>query len=313
MSSDKTTTTATDGNVAPAGTSTFSVVNKTSPFAFFAMDPFSALLSVYRRYHARARSYVYDAVILGMTELWYRSVLERLEDGSVLLDVGVGTAGALLRCSDLIKSKSLTVVGVDIDTAYVEAARLAYVKAGMSDRLYVCVANVYDGPEKTLEMYDEAMTAMAASGGGVDGNGHVEDQNQNEGKRRRVFDAVYFSGSFSLLPDPVGALRLASELVRRPNGEAGGDVDGEKGCGGGRGDIYITQTYQRRTPFFLPYIKPLMKFVTTIDFGQLVREADVLRTFEESGLKLAEHAVIPGSVDNSLQAAYLTVLMAQGP
>jgi hypothetical protein len=38
------------------------------------------------------------------------------------------------------------------------------------------------------------------------------------------------------------------------------------------GKIYVTQTYQRYTPPLLPYLKPLLKYVTTIDFRQLIRE-----------------------------------------
>ena len=51
-----------------------------------------------------------------------------------------------------------------------------------------------------------------------------------------------------------------------------------------------------------------MKYATTIDFGKLVREEDVLKTFQDSGLKVVKHEVIPGSVDNTFQAAYLSIL-----
>ena len=84
-----------------------------------------------------------------------------------------------------------------------------------------------------------------------------------------VVDAVYFSGSFSLLPEPTRALRLASEFAKS-NGEPSDN---------GRGAVYITQTYQRKTPFFLPFLKPLLKYVTTIDFGRLVTEEEILNTF----------------------------------
>jgi ubiquinone/menaquinone biosynthesis C-methylase UbiE len=31
-----------------------------------------------------------------MTEKWYRAVLERMDEGAVILDVGIGTAGVFL-------------------------------------------------------------------------------------------------------------------------------------------------------------------------------------------------------------------------
>ena len=53
----------------------------------------SAILPQFSLYYSKAKSFVYDTVILRMTEKWYRTVLERLDDGSILLDVGIGTGG----------------------------------------------------------------------------------------------------------------------------------------------------------------------------------------------------------------------------
>lgn len=179
-----------------------------------------------------------------------------------------------------MKSKNIKVVGIDIDSAYVEAGKLSIESAGLSHLISIDKVDVYEGRDALLKLAKEKGAAPDSDGS--------------------FFDAVYFSGSFSLLPDPVKALQLVSELVKNK------EVDG---CDvPSKGSIFITQTYQRRTPFFLPYVKPLLKYATTIDFGNLVREEEVLQTFKDSGLKVIEHKVIPGSVDNSLQAAYLTIL-----
>ncbi|KAL9183405.1 hypothetical protein ACHAXT_005192 [Thalassiosira profunda] len=229
-------------------------------------------------YYSRAKSLVYDAMILHMTEKWYRAVLNRLDDGTLLLDVGIGTGGALLLCQDLIEAKNLKVVGIDIDAAYVEAGKLSVEQAGLSDRISINTVDVYEGREILLQLAEKIGATANADG--------------------ETFDAIYFSGSFSLLPDPVKALQLVSKIVK---GNSNNEAD--------RGRIFITQTYQRKTPFFLPYVKPLLKYATTIDFGQLVREEQVLQTFKESGgLEVVDHNVIPGSVDNAYQAAYLSVL-----
>ena len=39
---------------------------------------------------------IYDSMIVHMTEKWYHSVLSQLDDNSVVLDVGIGTAGAFI-------------------------------------------------------------------------------------------------------------------------------------------------------------------------------------------------------------------------
>jgi SAM-dependent methyltransferase len=113
----------------------------------------------------RARSALYDAVIVGMTAGWYRAVLGRLPPGCRLLDVGIGTGAALLANADLLVRKDVRVTGVDVDAAYVARCRGAVVRHGLEDRIAV-----------RLESID-------VHGGGP-------------------YDAVYFSGSFMLLPAP---------------------------------------------------------------------------------------------------------------
>ncbi len=59
-------------------------------------DAFGILTPIIRQivvYYCKAKSFIYDAVILRMTEKWYRNVLDRLDENSVLLDVGIGTGG----------------------------------------------------------------------------------------------------------------------------------------------------------------------------------------------------------------------------
>ena len=252
---------------ADAGKSTGGLLAK----RYHSFDIITAIVRRLSSYYSRAKSLVYDTVILSLTEKWYRAVLQKLDDGSILLDVGVGTGGALLRCADLIESKNLKVVGIDIDAAYVDAGKASIRGAHLSDKISIDKVDVYDGKQKILDLATKLGATVNSDG--------------------QFFDAVYFSGSFSLLPDPVKALQLVSAFVK-----------------GNGAKVYITQTYQRKTPFFLPYVKPLLKYATTIDFGQLVKEKDVLQTFKESGLEVVEHDVIPDSVDNGFQAAYLSIL-----
>ena len=138
--------------------------------------------------------------------------------------------------------------------------------------------------EKHVELhcksvYDEELPAMLRKGAGAAGG----------------FAAVYFSGSFSLLPDPAAALDVALSLLA-PGGL-----------------IYITQTYQKgdadAAPTMLRVLKPLLFYVTTIDFGQLVYEVELEATLRaHGGLHVLHNGVIAGSVDNRFQSARLVVL-----
>lgn len=152
------------------------------------------IMSILMHHFSKGKSFIYDTVILKMTEKWYRSVLETLCDGSIILDVGIGTGGALLRCSDLIRAKDLYVVGIDIDAAYVKTGKAAVEQAGLSDRVSIDYVNVYEGQEKVIELAKK-----------------FGNTSNNDGQ---FIDAVYFSGSLSLLPDPVKALQLVSTYVK---------------------------------------------------------------------------------------------------
>jgi hypothetical protein len=60
-----------------------------------------------------------------------------------------------------------------------------------------------------------------------------------------------------IMPDPVKALTHVSSLLK-PNGT-----------------IYVTQTFEKKKNFILEVLKPLLKYILTIDFGQVTYEADV--------------------------------------
>lgn len=210
-----------------------------------------------------ARSFaarIYDVVITRLTIRWYEKVLESFEDGSKILDVGVGTLSALAPHADKIRSKKLKVAGVDYESAYIEAAKLRIEKGDLADNVTVTCASVYDA---------EVLQSLAG---------------------KKPFDGAYFSGSLTLMPDPVAALRAAGAVVRSG------------------GTIHCTQTYQRRALPMLATVKPLLKYVTTIDFGQLTTESQALVIFKESGYDILHHGVIQDSVDNAFQAAYHTIL-----
>jgi SAM-dependent methyltransferase len=88
------------------------------------------------------------------------------------------------------------------------------------------------------------------------------------------YDAAYFSGSFMLLPDPAAALRHVAALLEP----------------GSR--LFFTQTFERERSRLLEFTKPLLKRVTTIDFGQVTYEEDFRRAVADAGLVLEEFAVL---------------------
>ena len=181
----------------------------------------------------RVRALVYDAAIVRMTAGWYRAVLQRLPQRCRLLDVGIGTGSALLANSETLLRKDIHVTGIDIDADYVERCTQEVMRRSFENRIEVRLESVYDhqgGP----------------------------------------YDAVYFSGSFMLLPDPARALHRVGRLLA-PDGR-----------------IYFTQTFERQRSTALEVLKPLLRFVTTIDFGRVTYESEFRGALALGGLELED-------------------------
>jgi len=123
------------------------------------------------------RSSIYDTLILRLTARWYAEVLARVPQQAALLDVGIGTAGALLENANLVTRKHVRITGIDIDADYVERARQRLQQSPLATRAVVHQQSVYDhhgGP----------------------------------------YDVVYFSASFMLLPEPERALHHCIALLK---------------------------------------------------------------------------------------------------
>lgn len=164
-------------------------------------------------------------------------MLERLPEEVALLDVGIGTAGALLANADLVRQKRLRVTGIDIDGDYIERAQQTLRQSGVNDRVEARLESVYDH-----------------AGG--------------------PYDAVYFSASFMLLPEPERALRHCCTLLTP----------------GGR--IYFTQTIQQSHSRWMEALKPLLKRVTSIDFGRVTYEEAFKAQIRDAGLELEEFTTL---------------------
>jgi len=189
---------------------------------------------------ARAHGALYDAVIVGMTTGWYRAVLSRLPPGCRLLDVGIGTGAALLANADLLRARDLRVVGVDVDAAYVARCRRAVADAGLGERI------------------DVRLEPIEAHHGGP-------------------YDAVYFSGSFMLLPDPAAALGHVRALLADA------------------AEVYFTQTVEHRRSRAVELLKPLLRPLTGIDFGRVTYEPEFRATIAAAGFRLVEiETLAPG-------------------
>lgn len=160
----------------------------------------------------------------------------------------------MLKNKDIIKAKQLKVLGVDYDADYVKRCETLVNEDGMKDYVQAIHASIYD--------YSP------------------------EGSNPRVFDAVYFSGSLMIMPDPVEALKKVAGMLK-----------------GSSGLIYITQTFEEKPNKILEYLKPMLKYLTTIDFGRVTYEYDFLTAVGKAGLRIQERTEIsPSSMISGVAA-----------
>lgn len=86
--------------------------------------------------------------------------------------------------------------------------------------------------------------------------------------RAGPYDAAYFSGSFMLLPDPPATLRHVGGLLR-PGAP-----------------LYFTQTFEHARSRTMEVAKPLLRLLTTIDFGRVTYEPEFRRALADGGVVL---------------------------
>ena len=94
----------------------------------------------------------------------------------------------------------------------------------------------------------------------------VRSQSVYDLKEDELLDAIYFSASFMLLPDQKKALMTVMESLK-----SGGVV-----C--------FTQTFETKSAPIMEKVKPLLRRLTTVDFGVVTYEEPFLSLLAECGL-----------------------------
>jgi ubiquinone/menaquinone biosynthesis C-methylase UbiE len=99
--------------------------------------------------------------------------------------------------------------------------------------------------------------------------------------QRGCFDTVLFCLSFMLLRDQRAVLRRARDWLK-PGGQ-----------------LIFTQAMFKRRSRLVDLVKPKLKYLTTIDFGQAIYEKDFFALLEETGLAIQMDRVLKGEWFNS--------------
>jgi alpha-N-acetylglucosaminidase len=92
--------------------------------------------------------------------------------------------------------------------------------------------------------------------------------------RMEPFDFILFSMSFMLFKDPCGVLERIKGWLK-PGGE-----------------IVFFQTIYKDKFRLMEFIKPRLKYITTVDFGRIIYEKDFLQTLQSQNMTVVEDRCI---------------------
>jgi ubiquinone/menaquinone biosynthesis C-methylase UbiE len=105
----------------------------------------------------------------------------------------------------------------------------------------------------------------------------ILEQDITSWQTHQKFEMVLFSFSFMLIPDRKACLARVREMVT-----AGGEV------------VFFL-TLEKGRSVLKERVKPWLKYLTSVDFGQIVYRNDFFRELEEEGLELIDDEVMTGS------------------
>ena len=178
-----------------------------------------------RAFLANLTAFIYDLFISNfLTVAAHVSMLPHMVHTSgTFLDVGCGTGAPLKKIYPTLKNIYSSFVGVDLHPKYTEKAQKLFEK------------------EENVGIY----------------NMDFYDLKKNFPEKK--FDFILFSFSFMLMPDPVKAIRVATESLSS------------------NGTIAFIMTLNPKERPLLEKIKPIIHHYTSIDFGNVIYE----KQFEE--------------------------------
>jgi len=185
-------------------------------------------------------SRLYSLIVSDVTDGCYGTCLPVFPPAARVLDVGIGNGEMIKTYHALIRSKRLSITGLDVNRDYL----------AQCNRL-IGVYSLHEYIRTELTPVEEYMPPAAG-----------------------CFDCILFSMSFMLFKDPRLVLRRIRPWL----------------APGGR--VVFVQTMFRNGSRLLDFVKPRLKYVTTVDFGRAIYEQDFLSLLHSEGLQITDDRLI---------------------
>jgi SAM-dependent methyltransferase len=190
---------------------------------------------------------IYNYLISSYTRLLYRSFLLQCDKNNSILDVGIGNAKALCDNKDIIQSKNLKIFGIDIDENSIKFGLSNIKNKELDKNIDIQKIDLFQLKTTDYELFI----------------------------RSSHFDYIYFSNSYSVIPEPVKFLKFSLNFC--------------KNCK----NLIISQTLFNYPNSFYNYLKPIIKyFVFNIDFGRYLTHKQLNDELENENLEIYQKDLI---------------------
>lgn len=186
------------------------------------------------------RNQLYKLLISDVTNHCYKNCLNYFPDNSIILDVGIGNGSMMKNYHSLIRSKNLTLIGIDINKSYLKHCEKLIKTYFLENhvKIYHEAAETYQPPQKGY------------------------------------FDFILFSMSFMLFADQKLILDRVKEWLK-PGGM-----------------IVFFQTIFQNNFRLMEFVKPKLKYFTSVDFGRVTYEEDFFDLLKEKHISVLEEKSI---------------------
>ena len=189
----------------------------------------------------KLKNHIYNYLISTYTKYLYKAFLLGCDKNNTILDVGIGNAKSLTDNYEIIKSKNLKIVGIDIDEFSIEEGMENIEKKELENNVIIRHIDLFQLKTGDYELFTKS----------------------------NKFDYIYFSNSYSVIPEPVKFLKFSLNFCKNYK------------------NLIISQTLFNTPNKFYSYLKPKAKyFIFGIDFGRYLTHKQLNEELESEGLEI---------------------------
>lgn len=185
---------------------------------------------------------LYNEIIGSYSKDLYKKFFEKIPNNSCILDIGIGNGYAVCENSNLINEKNLKIIGIDIDFSSILTCRENVNKNNLNSNVYPILCEL-----DSLDVFIPTITKF------IDKN-YNKDVKEGQDIKQNIFDYIYFSNSYSVIPNILELLNKSKKYLANEDAE-----------------IVICTTIENNNNNLKNFLKKNAKYVLLgIDFGRLI-------------------------------------------